>query len=575
MQDYHMEHTHLMQLINNMDNRKRILLGNTDIKSRTIQDFYVDINLSKNEREIIPYKYDNIFDLTSFYNKERNESRNFIIYGTVNSYLCDCNNLIINVYDSTGSTANLITTASTTTASSYAMQFYNIYGFKKGKYIINNIPNNFTGYSIYLKIDSNNQKLKSILNHNIFEQQLIFTTLTMSNTNERVVEKLNYGLNETIVDCDGNVFQVNNDFDFFYNKHWIQKDLDILNLQTHWVGIEAQCEMTGTTHFKERVINGNFRTGNYIYGSLQELYDADNSPTGNIKTNIFGDADYIAPRSSSGNCTTASTYSLQTSYITIPAAGNVGITSTFPNKYLTVNPNDNIFLETENITITNIVNDLNWNFLNFSLNGQQINSNSFNFNISQNSNVIANYQEVFPYSLTINQIPATLCGTAVASSNVYSINPQNTKFSNGQNVTINVFPESGYYMEAFYYTNSTKTNEYILPTLSKSVVLTIDSDTTAQVVYAKFLTLTVMSDLSTYQELTFDAGTIQGNGALGGLKCNQIVTFKSFIDSSYQGVYFEYVIYDDNGNAQYLQLDSEIIMNKNKIIKVIKIEQGN
>jgi hypothetical protein len=61
-----------------MDKRKKILLGNKDILSRTIQDFYIDINLSKDNREMLPYKYDNIFDITNFYNKERKECKDSV-----------------------------------------------------------------------------------------------------------------------------------------------------------------------------------------------------------------------------------------------------------------------------------------------------------------------------------------------------------------------------------------------------------------------------------------------------------------------------------------------------------------
>ena len=62
-----------------MDERKKILLGDKDILTRKIKDFYLDINLSKDNKEILPQKYDNVFDVNKFYEQERNECRNFTI----------------------------------------------------------------------------------------------------------------------------------------------------------------------------------------------------------------------------------------------------------------------------------------------------------------------------------------------------------------------------------------------------------------------------------------------------------------------------------------------------------------
>ena len=119
-----------------MDERKKILLGSKDILSKDVQDFYVNINLSKNNREILPYKYDNVFDLTKFYNKERNECRNFVIYGAISSYICDCDDLKIYVYDGASQNSNLLATVYSKDIVNSQMPFYNVYEKKKGKYEI-------------------------------------------------------------------------------------------------------------------------------------------------------------------------------------------------------------------------------------------------------------------------------------------------------------------------------------------------------------------------------------------------------------------------------------------------------
>lgn len=254
-----------------MDERKKILLGNKDILSRKIKDFYIDINLSKDSKEIVPYKYDNIFDLTRFYNQERNESRNFIIYGTLDSYSWDCNNLKIDVYQSPGlNHSDLLCTSLSKHIVNKNMPFKNIYNKLRGRYIIDNIPTTFNGCSVYLKITTPTTSY-------VLEQQLIFTTLTLSSSGEKVIEQLEYGLDEAVTDCDGNIIQVSNDFDFFYNKHWIKKDIFIPDLRTKWIGNpnDVYCELDSL----------GYNTGKLQYNTVMEVYEINNEPTGNIMDN--------------------------------------------------------------------------------------------------------------------------------------------------------------------------------------------------------------------------------------------------------------------------------------------------
>jgi len=266
-----------------MDERKKILLGSEDILSRTVEDFYIDINLSKDNKEIIPYKYDNIFDLTKFYDKQRNESRSFVIYGIIDSYMFDCDNIRIDVYQSQISSAQTLSsedylcTAYSQHIVNNNMQFRNIYNKIRGKYTIDNIPTTFTGCSVYLKMRDSNSGYEYT-----DSQQLIFTTLTISQTGEKIVEQLKYGLNEAVTDCDGNVAQINNDFDFFYNKHWVKKNLYFINLNTKWIGNPSD-----TTCIQG--FNGNTgaieNTGVLHYNTIIEVYEQNGAPTGNIQSN--------------------------------------------------------------------------------------------------------------------------------------------------------------------------------------------------------------------------------------------------------------------------------------------------
>jgi hypothetical protein len=179
---------------------------------------------------------------------------------------------------------------------------------------VENIPIIFTGCSIYFKVESPTTSINDLIRDNIYEQQLIFTTLTLSSTGEKIVEKLDYGLSEAVTDCDGNVFEVNNDFDFLYNKHWIKKDLDILNLKRIWIGDPATkiCELVPSVYYHNRLVNGPFKTGNFAWGTTMEVYETDMSATGNFEANIPGiTSHYISPVPSNNYCAVPQIYTLK------------------------------------------------------------------------------------------------------------------------------------------------------------------------------------------------------------------------------------------------------------------------
>ena len=465
-----------------MDERKKILLGNKDILSRKIQDFYVNVNLSKDSREIIPYKYDNIFDLTKFYNKERNECRNFIIYGIVDSYACDCNNLTIKIYDKQGSGATLLSTVQSQDVVSTQMPFRNIYGRFRGKYIIDNLPSNYTGYSVCLKLESSDFTIHNQIQDNVFEQQIIFTTLTLSNSGEKVIEKLNYGLNEAVTDCDGNVFEVNNDFDFFYNKHWIKKNLSVSNLNRIWIGNEETkfCETQQNPEFHGRNAYGIFNTGYFAYGETMEVYEINSSSTGNYEPNILISQHYISHTPSNGLCPTAETCSFGFERILLPADGNLQTTNLaewpadtlvdfYPlNPYTTEPKYETLFLKGEYISGTNITTGTlyqiispSWNFSYFRLKNQiTFIGNSFDFYIQGNSIIQGYYKEVCPWSLNITSTLIRCSNeTTIPPANPYTLFPSpqlQVTYSNEQDISINI--ASGYYIESYVFNSNAISN---------------------------------------------------------------------------------------------------------------------
>lgn len=81
-----------------MMEKKKILLPSEDIITRGSEDLYINVNLDQTYTEIKRFKYDNTFDIAKMFEDEKNSSRNFFIYGTVDSVFTDCDELELDVY---------------------------------------------------------------------------------------------------------------------------------------------------------------------------------------------------------------------------------------------------------------------------------------------------------------------------------------------------------------------------------------------------------------------------------------------------------------------------------------------
>jgi hypothetical protein len=193
-----------------MDEKLKILLGSEDIIARDNEDIYLNINLNRNFAEYKKEKYDNDFDLAQQFDKERNLSRSFRIYGIIDSNVIDTNNISIRAYSDSGTTNLIYQTQST------SMNFnesINVFNKKKGKYYI---PlESYTGNSIFIKIQSNNNNIAT----QVFEQKLVFYDFDGN--------FIPYGTETVEVDNNLNTIDINNNFPFFYNKHWVKKNISL------------------------------------------------------------------------------------------------------------------------------------------------------------------------------------------------------------------------------------------------------------------------------------------------------------------------------------------------------------
>lgn len=192
-----------------MDNKHKILLGDYDIISNDNTDLYFNLNLKRTYSEVRDYKHENIFDVYKHWKSERDASRDFRIYGIVDSNVMDVNDISIFVYSNTGET-EIMQIQST----DLGYGCYNAYGFKRGKYLLE--LNNYTNDFVFLKIMS----YDTIVNEQYFVQQVVF-----KDSDQNIIS---YGTKTIEINNNNDTILVDNDFYFFYNKHWIKKDLNII-----------------------------------------------------------------------------------------------------------------------------------------------------------------------------------------------------------------------------------------------------------------------------------------------------------------------------------------------------------
>ena len=189
-----------------MDNRKKILLGEKDIISRNNEDILINVNLNKTFTEIRDEKFENVFDVAKQFSDERNTSRNFRIYGTINSNVAHSDGIILNILSSQTSSPLF-----QVPSSSLVYNEVNAFGKKIGKYLI---EYDYCPYDVlFIQIPGNGINYSA----QTFPQQLVFK--------DPDGNFIDYGTETNEIDVDGNTIEINNDFYFFYNKHWIKKDL--------------------------------------------------------------------------------------------------------------------------------------------------------------------------------------------------------------------------------------------------------------------------------------------------------------------------------------------------------------
>jgi hypothetical protein len=200
-----------------MDKKKKIILKSSRFFGEENQDMFIELNLNRNFSEIPKERYLNEFDYQKQFRDERNASRNFVLYGILDSNIIDTDNITLRVY-SDDSFSSLV---KTTTSTPLGYNQKNVFNKKRGKYYIE--LNNYEFDKVFIIILSNGQNFTS----QVYEQTLVFR--------DSDGDFIEYGQETVGVGLNGASDEINNDFYFLYNRHWIEKDLNIVEAQKRYV----------------------------------------------------------------------------------------------------------------------------------------------------------------------------------------------------------------------------------------------------------------------------------------------------------------------------------------------------
>lgn len=206
--------------------KRQILLPTEDIISRGSQDLYLNIELEREFEILKKEKLDNNFDLAQQFRRERNASKNFFIYGSVDSNVVDTDRIEVELYWSSETTSQYFIASSTTTPLVYNQE--NVFGKKRGKYYFD-VPNfnaNQEKNSLYLVIRSDGVNFLD----QVIQKQIVFYDLGGN--------FIEYGTETVDFDENNNFIEISNNFPFFYNKHWVKQDINIIQVKPPVAGFE-------------------------------------------------------------------------------------------------------------------------------------------------------------------------------------------------------------------------------------------------------------------------------------------------------------------------------------------------
>ena len=224
-----------------MEIKRNILLPKNSFALADDEDTFISIQLNRTITDIKNEKIDNVFNLNQQYNTERQNSLKFCIFGLVESRFVDTENIIIEVKESNGLT--LSTPKIANDSISGKVLYIKTFELTKNSGMSKNIyTNDKSAYSILFEIsqeelDSNDAnwrengatpRTRTII-FTIFddERKIYFIKEVPYLFYDLDGNRISFGNQTSDIDDSGNIIEINNDFNFLYDRHWIKQYFDL------------------------------------------------------------------------------------------------------------------------------------------------------------------------------------------------------------------------------------------------------------------------------------------------------------------------------------------------------------
>ncbi len=216
---------------------KELLPSKDYVNAKNIS-LFINNELSREENILKVEKADNIFDFSEKFEQERNASYKFCLYGMVESKWGDCDNLKLDfrigdsttnstinttnfpfwLYDRSSNTSGLTWSVFSKPLDSINGELSkNLYGKKKAHF--------FFPFELDIKSLTNTNKSIFVSSFNLISNLRTEQEFPFFYFNEDGLP-LEYGSETAEILDNGNIIEINNDYPFFYDRHWIRREIE-------------------------------------------------------------------------------------------------------------------------------------------------------------------------------------------------------------------------------------------------------------------------------------------------------------------------------------------------------------
>lgn len=240
--------------------QEKNILKKLDVQPFENQDLFINIELTSNVKNLKSNFINNNFDLETQYNLERNNSRKFFIYGKLYSKNVDTTNLIISFKTSNGDILHSPDIKNNLLSVNEKIAYIKPSIFTANNSLSKNIFNkNISTYFFQFEIDEDlNNKTNKLLieisgqsnnspNNQYNEVKNVFELDLVNYDDEGVF--IPFGSDDTIFDEEFNFVDINNDYPFLYDCHFIKRDFDIVDFNNVFFPFTTYTNPDGTVSY--------------------------------------------------------------------------------------------------------------------------------------------------------------------------------------------------------------------------------------------------------------------------------------------------------------------------------------